>query len=325
MRKTLAALALLTASPAWADVPEAVNDHILPGYAAFAAAADALTLAAQESCSPDELKAPFNAAWDAWLGIAHIHMGPVEENGRTLAIAFWPDPKSLGAKAQRALLTGDPAALEPAAFADQSIAARGFPALERLLYSDLAKGADACPLIRATAADLARLAHEVQAGWQGDAGYAMALTGAGQPGNTLYLTEAEARQALFTQLASGLELVADQRLGRPLGTFDKPRPERAEARLSGRSLRQVVLSLQALRALAASLSPQAISTLAAFDRAITLAEGLDDPVLAGTSDPQARLKVEILQQAVQAARDAALAELAPSLGVDIGFNSADGD
>jgi hypothetical protein len=110
-----------------------------------------------------------------------------------------------------------------------------------------------------------------------------------------------------------------------LGTFDKPRPERAEARLSGRSQRNVVLSLQALRGLAASLSPQATTTLAAFDRAIALAEGLSDPVFAGVDDPQARLKVEILQQAVQGARDAALAELAPSLGVDIGFNSADGD
>lgn len=327
MRALLAALAFLTGAPAGADVQDALRDHILPGYEGFAAAADALALAAQSDCAPDHLKAPFNAAWDAWLAVGHIHLGPVEEDGRGLAIAFWPDPKALGAKAQRGLLTGDPAALEPGSFADQSVAARGLTGLERLLYDgiEMPEGADACPLIRATATDLARLSHEVLAGWQGDTGFATALLQAGQPGNTRYLSEGEARQAVFTQLASGLEFVADQRLGRPLGTFDKPRPERAEGRLSARSVRNVLLSLQGLRALALALDPGATATMAAFDRAIALAEKLDDPDLSGVADPQGRLKVEILQQAVRAARDAALAEVGPSLGVTVGFNSQDGD
>lgn len=327
MRQFLASLALLTATPALADVPGAIRDHILPGYDGFAKAADALAAAAQDSCAPDRLTAPFNAAWDAWLAVGHLHLGPAEEDGRALAIAFWPDPKALGAKAQRALLTAGPGVLEPAAFADQSVAARGLSGLERLIFGglDLPEGSDTCPLIRASAADLARMAQEVQAGWQGDAGFATALLTAGQPGNTRYLSEAEAKQALFTQLASGLEFVADQRLGRPMGTFDKPRPERAEGRLSGRSVRNVLLSLQALRGLAVALDPEATVTLAAFDRAIALADRLADPDLSGVADPQGWLKVEILQQAVRAARDATLAEIAPSLGVTVGFNSQDGD
>ncbi len=327
MRPILAALVLFSAAPAMADVRAAIRDHIVPGYEDFVKAADALALAAYDNCAPDHLKAPFNAAWDAWLAVGHIHLGPVEEEGRGLAIAFWPDPKALGAKAQRALMTGDPAALEPAAFADQSVAARGLAGLERLIYDgiDIPDGAHPCPLIRATAYDLKRLAREVQAGWHGSTGFAAALLDAGRPGNTRYLSETEAKQALFTQLASGLEFVADQRLGRPLGTFDKPRPERAEARLSGRSVRNVLLSLQALRDLAVSLDPQASATLAAFDHAITLAERLDDPDLSGVADPQGWLKVEILQQAVRATRDAVLAEIAPALGVTVGFNSQDGD
>ena len=151
------------------------------------------------------------------------------------------------------------------------------------------------------------------------------LLAAGQPGNTLYLTETEARQALFTRLATGLEALADGRLGRPLGTFDKPRPELAEARASGRSLRNVALSLQALRDLAVTLSPESPLTTAAFDTALKLATALDEPSFAGVADPQTRLKVEILQQAVRATREAAIAEMGPALGVTLGFNSADGD
>ena len=45
------------------------------------------------------------------MGVEHLHLGPAEEDGRSLAILFWPDPKGLGAKAQTALLASDPAAL----------------------------------------------------------------------------------------------------------------------------------------------------------------------------------------------------------------------
>ena len=37
------------------------------------------------------------------------------------------------------------------------------------------------------------------------------------------------------------------------------------------------------------------------------------------------LKLEILQQAVRTTRDTAIAELGPALGVELGFNSQDGD
>lgn len=318
----LALIAGLCVAPqARADVAEAVRDHILPGYAAFRDRTAAL--AAEQSCDPALLRPAFNAAFDAWLAVSHLHMGPTEEEGRALAIAFWPDPKGMGQKAQKRLLAGDPVDLEPDRFAEQSVAARGFFALEPLLYPEEPPATDTCPLLHATTADLARMAAEIDAGWTG--GYADTLLTAGAVGNETYLSPTEARQALFTQLATGLEFMSDQRLGRPLGTFDRPRPERAEARLSGRSQRNIILSLTALRDLAVRLEPQSPLTQAAFDHALKLAEGLNDPVLAGVADPQEHLNVEILQQAVQSVRDTAIAEIAPALGVDLGFNSQDGD
>ena len=317
------ALILCLATPAIADVKTAVETHILPGYAHFTEATVALATAADTDCNT--LQPAFNAAFDAWLGIAHLRTGPVETDGRALAIAFWPDPKGIGTRQQAAMLASqDPIAMDPATFADVSVAARGLFGLERLIYPDTPLTGDyPCTLIRATADDLVRMAREIEADWQGD--YATAVLTAGAPGNTVFLTETEARQALFTQLITGIEFVKDNRIGRPLGTFDKPRPERAEARLSGRPLRNIVLSLMALRAYATSLDDDATLTLAAFDKAIATAQALPDATLGNITDPQAWLKLQILGQQLQAVQDAAINEIGVALNVGVGFNAADGD
>lgn len=319
----LLALALVAARPAAADVPEAITDHALPAFAAFAEATAALDAAARADCAPGALRPAFHAAFDAWLGVSHLTLGPLEDQGLALAIAFWPDPKGLGQKALTVLTAaGDPAVLEPEVFAQQSVAVRGVFTLERLLYTE-PQDPFRCALAQSVAADLATSATLAEAGWRD--GFAQTLLTAGQPGNTRYLTPAEARQALFTALMAGMEFTADSRLGRPLGSFDRPRPERAEAVPSGRSLRNVTLSLAALRALAVALVPDSPATQAAFDRSLALAAGLDDPVFPGVSDPAQRLRIEILQQAVTAIRVSAVTEIGGALGVGAGFNAADGD
>jgi uncharacterized protein len=318
MRASL--LALVVATPALADTAKVVTDHARPGYAAFADAAQGL--ADLDSCDTKTLRPAFHATYDAWMAVEHLHLGPSEEEGRALSILFWPDPKRLGAKAQTALLASDPATLTPEAMAEQSVAARGLSGLERLLYPAEPLGTDPCPLIHATADDLARTGAELAAGW---GPFGETLLTAGQPDNTRFLKPEEATQALFTQLATGLEFIADRRIGRPLGTFDKPRPDLAEGHASGRALANITLSLNALKGLAASLSPDSARTLAAFDHALDLADGVKDPTLDGITDPQGWLKLEILQQAVRSTRDTAIAEIGPALGVELGFNSQDGD
>jgi predicted lipoprotein len=313
MRATF--LALLLASPAAADTATVVQDHIRPGFTAFANSTRAL--ADIDSCDTDVLKAAFQGTYDSWMPVAHLTLGPAEEDGRGLAVLFWPDPKGSGWKAQRALLAALPSAEE---MSQQSVAARGLPALERLLFP-VEPLENACPLIQATADDLAASAAALASGW---GPYGDLLLTAGQPGNDRFLSPEEATQALFTQLATGIESLADRRIGRPLGTFDKPRPDLAEARASHRSIRNIALSLVALKDLALTLNPKSPKTLAAFDHAIALAEAMD-PDIDRIADPQDWLKLEILHQAVRTTRDTAIAELGPALGVELGFNSQDGD
>ncbi len=304
-------------SPALAEAPPALAAHILPGLDRFAqTTAD---LAAVESCDPAPLRAGWHRAFDAWQGIAHLRLGPVEEEGRVLAIAFWPDAKGSGARQTAALLAAaDPATLPPDHIAEQSVAARGFYGMERLLWPAAPlTGNYPCALTHALADDLARMAAELRQGWQD--GFADALANPGPNGR--YLSDIEVKQALMTALMTGIEFNADTRLGRPLGRFDAPRPERAEARASGRGPRNLALSLAALAEFAGHLAP-APKTVAALKSAAKQAETLD---LTHLDDPQIWLKADILRQSLKSAQDSAMAEIAPALGVGIGFNAADGD
>ena len=325
LKITAIAVALLLAAPAHADVAGAINDRILPDLAAFRDATRTLADTAAETCAPETLRPVWNAAFDAWLPVSFLRLGPAEDEGRILAIAFWPDPKGIGARQQRQLLQSqDPVVSDPAGFAERSVALRGFFALERLLYpAEPLTGDYPCALIRATAADLARMAAEIDQGWRD--GFAQTLLSAGQPGNTLYLTEAEAKQALYTQLMTGFEFTADQRLGRPLGTFQRPRPERAEARASARSLRNVELSLQALLAFGEALAGPLPETRTDVAQALTAAAALNDPDFSGFAQPQGHVRAEALLGLVRTAQDSAGAEAGAALGVEVGFNSADGD
>ena len=114
-----------------------------------------------------------------------------------------------------------------------------------------------------------------------------------------------------------------------MGTFDKPRPKRAEAWRSGRALHHVIVSLQTLRALALILSENdgrlSADVARAFDQALAQALALEDPVFAGVDDPAQRLKIEILKQTIDTIREQQLANIGAKLGVAAGFNALDGD
>lgn len=322
---TLCAFCVLTGTAASADVDQAARDVIGPAYRDFAEAATALDQAAQVDCSAAALQAPYQAAWDAWAAIDYFQLGPVEQGGRALAVSFWPDKKSSGQRAQQALIDANAPVIDDLeAFATVSVAARGLSGMERLLYQPGVEGDEdvLCRMRRATATDLARTAAEIAAGWPDFEG---SLTTAGAPDNSRYLTPVEARQALYTQLVTGLDHLAEVRLGRPIGTPEKPRPDAAEARAAGRSLRNVALSLQGMRDLAMALRPEAQKARAAFDKAIAEAEALDDPVFEGVADPDGRKRALAVERAVWSAKLAVESDIGEALGLSVGFNSKDGD
>jgi predicted lipoprotein len=328
------ALLPLTASAQTGNtvIAETVNSHIMPRFQSLAETSEHLALTAKEDCRPTSqtLRAAYTDAFDAWISASHLRFGPTEVNDHAFALAFWPDSRGVTPRTLSSLITEqNPIAASPQDYAQVSIAARGFYALEFLLYdealSDMGDAGYYCTLVQTVAADIAGTSAAILGDWQTD--YATRLLNPTSGGT--YRSEEEVLQELFKALTTGLQFTSETRLGRPLGTFDRPRPKRAESWRSGRSTRHVNLSLLALDDLAQHLARDDAELAnridESFHRSLTLLANLNDPVFAGVIEPQKRLKIEVLQQSVDTIRALVRDELGPTLGVAAGFNSLDGD
>lgn len=325
MRKILA-FVLCFAAPVHAGVDEVIDDHILPGFDGFVLQTHVLSTQAQQDCRAVALQPAFHAAYDAWMGISHLHFGPLERDGRALTISFWPDKKGkIARKLAKQIADQDPIVHDAPRFAQASIAGRGLMALEQMLYeprfNTYGTQDYGCALVQAISADLAVMAVQMRGEWDG---YAAEMRNPGA--QSRFLSHDEVVQGIYTALLTGFEYNWTQRLGRPLGSFEKPRPLRAEARRSGRSLRNVMLSLEALQGLSRAFYPDAAPlTQAAFDDAFAVGQELPDGDFAQVSDVMGRLRVEIFAQRIEGIYDAVAGEIGAAMGLSAGFNSLDGD
>lgn len=337
--KHLAMILALLPLPAFAQsspglLETAVNEHIMPRYQTVADTAQHLKAAADLDCQLDSpaLQAAYHTAFDAWIGVSHLRFGPSETDNRAFAMAFWPDKKGYTAKALTALISAENPVVESAeGFAKSTIAGRGFFALDMLLFDDRFETADpayTCRLVQAITTDISDVADAILLDWTTE--YGAYLITAGSDTNPVYLTEAEGIQELFKAVLTGLEFTQTQRLARPLGSFERPRPNRAEARRSGRSQRHIVLALQAASELGNMLSAHVGGGIgqrvdAGLALSLRLAQNLDDPILAGVTTVNGRFRIEALQSSILGSITFMTDEFGPALGVHSGFNALDGD
>lgn len=328
-----------------------VADHAVPRYQALAEATAALDAAAASYCTaPDAatlapLRAAFGEALDAWMGVQHLHFGPVELFMRSYRLYFWPQGRGRIADAVGELLSAaDPAALEQERFRNSSTAIQGLPAVEVLLYgpeADARPSTYRCGLLTTITANMAGMAREIVADWQGgEVDFARTVAEPGQ-GNAYFETPQEATLAFFQSLYNGLELVADARLEPVLGeSAAEAKPQLAESRLSGRSLRNVVLNLEALRALYQGEGGPGLESLAVrsgvdpeldalLDKAFRLtlenARGIEGPLAEAAADPGRRPALDKLYTQVTALKQIVRSRLSAAIDLAIGFNAMDGD
>ncbi|MFO1141343.1 MAG: imelysin family protein [Amaricoccus sp.] len=322
MYLTLAALALAAAAPAAAldraaIARRALADAILPGYERFADAAETLAAESDAACSGEgpieagPVRDAFNAAFDAWIGVEAFDFGPAVDVAP--GIAGWPGSEAATPPALASLRqAADPVVDDRAAFAAAPAADHGLFAVEYLLYDPAAQplAADdySCRLLMAVARNLSDTAAAIPAAWSDR--WSRTLTTAGAAGNTDWTTPAAATAALYRAIPDALAF-DDLRLA-PAG---KP-----EAWRSGRSLRNVSLSLRALRRYAAAvfapaLPPEAAARVdAAFAAALDRADAADAPA----DSDAGRAAALPLRQAMEATRTTVAAEIASALGIAAG-------
>lgn len=300
-------------------------------YGAFVAATGQLEHSAQAFCDTDaprqDVLTAFEAAWLAWAPLDSYQFGPAETTGAVLAINFWPDKKNFVGRAVRELLAlPAEAQRDPGAVAGLSAAAQGLPALEMLLYTE----APDCPAIIGVSGVLSTNAKALYQGWFGANGWAD-LTRAAGPDNPVYLSVEEFTKALYTAQDFGLIRIQEQRLGRPLGTFERSFPTRAEAWRSG--LTNPIIEAQ-LAGIAEMIRDGFAGDVREPDRAWVLqviaqaSERLDRigaPLAEAVAEPEKRFRVEALHTKIGQLRRALAEDIGPGLGVDTGFSPADGD
>lgn len=355
IRKTVSAAIILATlgvgAPAYADIAyekanqQIVEAHILPGYTAFAQAGQRLKTATHSYCgegetSLDGLKEVMQGAMASWQSIQHIRFGPIAEEDRHFRIEFWPDKRNMTSKALTSLrqdiAKGD--TVDDERIAQTSVAAQGFPALERLLYGDkdIQPGSADCQLAEVISDNVAGIADATLKAW-GDDGFAeRSLSGFGY-----YQEPKDLTFELFKAFKTSLEWVEDSKLRRPLGDDMKhARSHRAESWRSATSADHILRNIDAIEAFysadktggfAALLQETPVGTdlhwgiLGKLHEAREAIRKIDGPLYKAVKDPAGRAHMEDAIAALREMREWVDTEMASLLEMPLGFNSLDGD
>jgi uncharacterized protein len=341
----------------------ALTQVIRPGYAALAASTGKLRdqvdiLCRQPSAGAlDQAKTGFAAVVSAWSNVEIFRFGPIAESRRYERLFFWPDPKGLGLRQlQDALAKHDDAVTEPNQLADKSVALQGLPALEYLLYGEGAAalaenkpvvdgqdplpGIDTdrafrCAFARGVATNVDRIAKAVAEGWREGSVYEKAFLGP-VSADPYYHAPKEVTLDLFKAFSTGIELVRDQKLGKPLGPApDQSRPKLAAFWRSGLTFKNAAGNLAGVRTLFAQGGFAQVvanesagvenSILFDLDHGIEVLNGIDQPIADLVKDECARAKIEALRVSLKSAAQTAGDMISRGAGLSFGFNAMDGD
>jgi predicted lipoprotein len=249
---------------------------------------------------------------------------------------MWPDRSNAAAKHLRKLQkAANPDSLVSQQFAKSSVAIQGLSAMERLIYAkkisfkafqNNEKANFKCHLSQAISLNVVMISKELLEAWQGDYREVIAKP---SKDNDFFETDQEVAAQFLNELNTQLQVIIDQKFNRPIDT-DKFRLTRAESWRSQRSLKNISINLQSTQRLyqIAFVPNIADKTLiktqnALFDAAIKAGETLNIPLTTAYSDKKAELEAWI--NAIKTLKSSITTTLPAAIGIQLGFNSLDGD
>lgn len=336
--------AALCASEAREAVLATIDRVIVPTFAAAVTAAERLAEATRTLAASGDadalvaVRAAYAGAKDAWERAEALCLGPASL--QRFRVDFWP---TRSATIARAIAGAGP--LDPAAVAAMGSAAKGFPALDWLLFDGAEADLLADARRRAYAAAAAAALHEdlttMAAQWdQADPDVRLGLV-ANSGGLMAERADAQlALDGLVNMLIAGLGRGIRDQVEKPLGA-DKgkgPRPQSVESPGARRGLRDLAGNLAGFAAavgtvadapslaslLDARVPGSADGLIAAIATAQAQAAALRDADLAVlVVEEPARL--DPLISALRALRTTTRTQVTAVLGVTIHFGDSDGD
>ena len=345
---TLIASAGVHAAPSeetWAKLNTAIIDnHVLPRYAKLAEEAKHLQTATNTLCqSPfsqdnlDEAHDAFEDAMEAWQGVQHIQFGPITLLMRNFSLEYWPDKKNIGGRQLKAALSEPDAQYDTEFFHAASVSLKGFPAIERLLFSktaatELNPDTPHCRLAQGIANNIVWSVASVHDEWDTEAQH-MAEVGEEE----YYETHKDAATAFMKSLVEPFELIRDTKLLTPIADApEKSRWRRSESWRSGLSIENIESNVDALHELYSDTGAVSVKSIfidegqkemadridAEFDAVLEKIDALEEPNEQVSAEQYAAIK-EVTDSLKQIQID--LDDGMKLLDVQLGFNSRDGD
>ncbi|PVY61959.1 imelysin family protein [Pusillimonas noertemannii] len=320
--------------------------YIAPAMQQFHEAAGQMGKALQSACGDpaagsDEVAAAFEHLVAAWSGIEFLRFGPLVQANRFESIYFWPDPRGVTTRQVQGLLA-KPAGEIPDAqgLAKHSVALQGLPALEYVLYRDkgLLSGkqgddqAAACAYALAVAGNLERVGGELYALWKADGEFARLFSQPG-PDNPLYRNAQEVAAEVVKALSTGLQFQVDVKLAPSLGAdAGKAAPRKApfwRSDLAPVSLRAAAQGMLAFYDAGGYSFPGAEwidqNVRGELQRAVDQLEGMRGGTEQLWRDEESHRGLVLVRLLLNNAKNLVDQDVAPALGVRIGFNALDGD
>lgn len=319
-----------------------VKAYIQPAMHQFSQAAAALRHSLNAICRddastpPTALETDFRALVSAWSRISFLRFGPLVAENRYERIFFWPDPRGVMLRQIRPLLQG---AQPVDDLRSHSVAVQGLPALEYVLYSDKgllhtgASGADSalCRYALAIANNVAQIAQELWSAWGPEGAYARDFARPATA-NAVYRNNNEVLTETLKALSGGLRFEADVKLRTALGSeAEKARPKvlpfwRSELALLAQA--EAVSGLAAFHTAAAFAGEPAWveqSLNQELSQSADILQGRAGQVMRLAEDAELYRELKLVTLKLDNARRIVDENLAPALGVGLGFNALDGD
>lgn len=283
----------------------------------------------------------FLQAQQAWMALQPLLIGPLNESNRAWQIQFWPDKRNLVARQVKQFLKAN---RQPSLEDLQrgSVVVQGLSAYEYMTFDPQLDLTDAvqkqryCPLLQLISNHQLQLADGVLSQWQGSEGMLAQLT---QFPNQRYAEPLEALTAILQAQVISLDGLK-KKLALPLG-LDKDnvvRPTQVQSWRSQASLNNLSTEVESALALWQGIDTHALRNLLVAEHA-DLVKKVDtaylqvqqelaafkQPLTALLEDQQQHQALLDLYKSFDRLHRLHEEDIAQVLGVQLGFNSHDGD
>ena len=222
-------------------IKQIIEQTVLPGYQNLEQSARVEEQSIKQLCARPSAqnlgiaRENFRFLVEAWSSIEIYRLGPAVQNNRQEKLFFWPDRKSIGLRQVRKLIDSeDPKALTLDSLQGKSVAVQGLLALEYVLFGkgseDLTAaipGSYRCSYGATISRAIGDTAQDISDGWTVPNGYADLMYNAG-PQNPVYRSQGEVIQDFLRVASEMIQSTRDLKIHNTIKSEPaKSKPKRA--------------------------------------------------------------------------------------------------